>query len=169
MVRTTFLAVLFSIAFLPLSFCQKQLVFLNHGNVVARFAEGSYFKCVLKNGQRKEGTIMVLLEFSMIISPIDTIAFQSIKKLERKVQRFNARSGIGGLFFLGGLFYLVIDQANKALGYTSGGFDEGDQRALIVAGVGAALILIKPRYNRIVPGTIMRTIDRTSPFFEYVN
>ncbi|MFM8744668.1 MAG: hypothetical protein ACKODM_15255, partial [Cytophagales bacterium] len=44
------------IIFIPFSsHAQKQLVFLHHESVIARFTEGEYFTCVLKNGQKKKG------------------------------------------------------------------------------------------------------------------
>ncbi len=167
-------------AILHSSFCQKQLILLKKGTVSARFQEGSYFRCILKNHQQKEGVILKLREFSIILSrdsipfqslkKLDTIPFQSIKKIDLKGQRgFNVQSGVGGLFFLGGLGYLAIDQINKAFGYTDGGFDQSHRNALILAGVGAAMIFIRQRYSRVNPGVIMRTIDQTSPFYLYIH
>jgi hypothetical protein len=147
------------------SFSQKQLIFLKQGNVVARFSEGSYFKCVLKDGTRKEGVIQQLNEFSMIAS-FETINFSSIAKMDvRSQHHFNIQSGIGGLFFLGGIIYLVVDGANKALGYTAGGFDSGDAYALAFTAAGAAMIFIKPRYLRLTDQVIIRTIDRDSQYY----
>ena len=144
---------------------QKQLVFLHHGTVIARFSEGSNFKCVLKNRLRKSGFIVELNDFSMITSN-DTIRFQSIAKLDSRSQhRTTVNSGLGGLLLLGGLGYLAVDGINKALGYNSGGFDTVDRNALIVAGVGAAILFIKPRYQRLKPGTVIRTVDYKSPYY----
>lgn len=145
------------------------MVFLKHGSVVARFSEGSYFRCILSDGRHKEGVIMELDEFSMMTS-LDTIPFLSIGKMDIKSQHhINVQSGIGGLFFLGGTIYLVVDGANKALGYTSGGFDEGDAYALAFAGAGAAMIFIRPRYLRMTDGIIIRTIDRDSQYYRAVD
>jgi len=96
---------------------QKQLVFLKHGNVVARYFEGSYMKCVLRNGRYLEGAIKGLTEFSMTTS-MDTIPFLSIAKMDvRSQHHINVQNGIGGLFFLGGFIYLAADGFNKALGF----------------------------------------------------
>ncbi len=165
-IRLAMLFLFFSGSLFTGSYGQKQLVFLKHGNVAARFYEGSYFKCVLNNGSHKEGIIMKLDEFSMLTSQ-DTISFLSIGKMDIKSQhRLDVQSGIGGLFFLGGLIYLAVDGANKALGYTAGGFDQGDAYALAFAGAGAAVIFIKPRYLRLTDGTVIRTIDRDSQYYQ---
>jgi hypothetical protein len=164
-IRVTVLTLLISGSSISSLFSQKQLVFLKHGNVVARFSEGSYFKCILRDGKHKEGVILKLDEFSMITS-LETISFQSIGKMDIKSQHhFNVQSGIGGLFFLGGIIYLVVDGANKALGYTTGGFDQGDTYALGFAAAGAAIVFIKPRYLRLSDAVIIRTIDRDSPYY----
>lgn len=164
-IRVMILTLLITGSIIISSFSQKQLVFLKHGNVVARFSEGSYFKCILRDGKHKEGVILKLDEFSMI-STMETITFQSIGKMDIKSQHhFNVQSGIGGLFFLGGIIYLVVDGANKALGYTTGGFDQGDAYALGFAAAGAAIIFIKPRYLRLTDAVILRTVDRDSPYY----
>ena len=160
------------VMFLVLTSCfhgthaQRQLVFFKHGEVVYRFMEGSDFKCILKNHQRKEGFIVELNDFSMITSN-DTIAFQSIAKLYGNgTQRINVTTGIGGLLFIGGLGYIAIDQLNAALGYTPSGFDQTDRNALIVAGVGAAILFLRPRTQRVERGNMMiRVIDYKSPYY----
>jgi hypothetical protein len=169
--RKIFLFLFFLLVILHPSSAQKQLILLKHGNVIARFAEESYFRCVLKNGRHIEATISELSEFYMILSSRDTIAFQSIKKIDFGTQRRKGflRGDIGGLLFAAGLVYLGVDQLNKAFGYSSGGWDQSDTNALIVAGVGAALLFIKPRYGPVKPGVVMRTIDVTSPFYIYLN
>ena len=159
-----FISGLLTVAFSEAT-AQKQLVFIQHGTVVARFSEGSNFKCVLKNKTRKSGFIVELNDFSMITSN-DTIRFQSIAKLDSRSQhRTTVNSGLGGLLFLGGLGYLAVDQINKALGYASGGFDQADRNAVIIAGVGAAILFVRPRYQRLKPGTVIRTVDYRSPFY----
>ena len=160
-----FLHLFFFIAAANLSFSQKQLVFITHGKVVARYVEGGTFKLKLRNHQRKEGMILELNEFS-IITTMDTIKFQSIDKLyARDHHAVRANAGVGGLLFVGGLGYIAIDQLNAALGYNKGGWDSGDQLAWVVAGVGAAILFIKPRYTRLRPGTSIRTVDYKSPFY----
>ena len=147
------------------SSAQKQVIFLSKGNVVARYAEGGYFKCVLKNHQHKEGVIVELNEFSMITSQ-DTIEFRSIAKMDIKEDRkTNVRSGIGGLLFIGGLGYIAVDQINGAFGYSPQGWDKSDQTALIIAGLGAAMLFIKPRYKKLRPGTVIRSVDYRSPYY----
>ncbi len=148
---------------------QKQLVFLSKGNVVARYMEGSYFKCVLKDHQHKEGVIVELNEFSMITSQ-DTIEFRSIAKMDIKEDRkTNVRSGIGGLLFIGGLGFIAVDQINGAFGYSPQGWDKSDQTALIIAGLGAAMLFIKPRYKKLRPGTVIRSVDYRSPYYLQIN
>ena len=144
---------------------QKQLVFLSHGNVIARYTEGSYFSCQLKNRQRKEGFIVKLDEFSMITSN-DTIPFLSIGKVNRKgFNKRSLRNGIGGLLFVGGIGFIVVDQINAALGYSPTGWDQSDRTALIIAGIGAVMVYLKPQFLRVSPGIIIRTIDYKSPYY----
>ncbi len=144
---------------------QKQLVFITRGKVVARYSEGGYFRLKLKNGRKREGVILELSDFWMVTS-MDTIKFQSIDKLNSSdLHVVKGSSVIGRLLFVGGLGYIAIDQLNAALGYNKGGWDSGDQLALTVAGVGAVILFIKPRYTRLHPGTAIRTVDYRSPFY----
>ncbi len=144
---------------------QKQLVFMRRGQVVARYTEGDEIKCVLKNKRRTAGFIVELEDFRMITSN-DTINFLSINKIDtRKHNPIDARKGIGGLLFLGGILYLSVDQINAALGYARPGFDQSDWNAVIATGVGAAMLFIRPKYKKLKPGTIIRAIDHRSPFY----
>ncbi|MFM9838905.1 MAG: hypothetical protein ACKVOQ_11610 [Cyclobacteriaceae bacterium] len=155
--------------FLTTSVCsaQKQLVFLQHDNVIARFTEGDRFKFKLKNHQKKEGFIYELNDFSLITSGLDTIPFLSIDKIRMQKQGgVNLSQGVGGLLFLGGLLYIAIDQVNSVVGSTKSGFDETDQTALALAGVGAAILFIKPKYKRVGRGVAIRTIDYRSLYYK---
>jgi hypothetical protein len=144
---------------------QKQLIFMRRGQVVARYTEGEEIKCVLKNKKRTRGFIVELEDFRMITSN-DTINFLSIKKLDtRKHNPIDARKGLGGLLFIGGIVYLSVDQLNGALGYSKPGWDRSDWTALIATGVGAAILFIRPKYKALKPGTIIRAIDHRSPFY----
>lgn len=151
------------------AFSQKQLVLLKHGNVAARFTEGEYFRCVLKKNHRyTEGHIVELSDFSMITSS-DTIKFLDILKIDiHKHRPFRWNSGVGGLLFLGGLIYIAVDQLNTAIGVHPSG-STGDQLyiPLIISGVGAALIFIRPRYQHVNKGYFLHTIDYTSPFYQH--
>ncbi len=151
----------------PFVFAQKQLVFLQHDNVIARFTEGDRFKFKLKNHQKKEGFIYELNDFSLITSGLDTIPFFSIDKIRiQKQGGVNLSQGVGGLLFLGGLLYIAIDQANSLVGSTKSGFDETDQTALALAGAGAAILFIKPRYKRVSRGVAIRAIDYRSLYYK---
>jgi hypothetical protein len=153
--------------FLAASFCsaQKQVIFLQNNNVLARFTEGDRFKFKLKNRERKEGFIYELTDFSLITSGLDTISFLSIKKVRIKSQgKVNVSKGVGGLLFIGGLLYIAVDQANSLVGSTNSSFDSTDDTALALAGVGAAILFIKPRYKRVSLGVVIRTIDYRSPY-----
>ena len=164
-VRVAIIALFLLEEFSSIAVAQKQLVFFDHGRVAYRFTEGSDFKCVLKNHQRKEGFVVELLEFSMITSN-DTITFQSIAKIDRRGHYgLNVATGIGGLLFIGGLGYIAIDQLNAALGYAPSGFDQTDRNALIVAGIGAVILFVKSPYQRVDRGMTIRTIDYTSPYY----
>lgn len=149
------------------SSAQKQVVFLQKGNVIARFTEGERFKFLVKNHHWKEGYITELTDFSMITSALDTISFLSIEKISTKsIKRVNITSGLGGAMFVAGLGFIALNQINSWVGSTKGGFDDSSGKALAVAGVGAALIFIKPKYKRISRGVTIRTVDYRSPFFQ---
>ena len=136
---------------------------------MARYTEGGYFRCVLKNHQHKAGVIRELREFSMMIDA-DTIDFRSIAKLDIKEGRtVNVRSGFGGLLFIGGLGFIAIDQVNGLFGYTPQGWDKNDNTALVLVGVGATILFIKPRYQRVKPCVVMRTVDYRSPYYLNIN
>ncbi len=149
------------------SSAQKQVVFLQNGNVIARFTEGDRFKFLLKDHHWKEGYISELTDFSMITSALDTISFLSIEKISTKaIKRVSISSGLGGAMFIAGLGYIALNQINSWAGYTKGGFDESSGKALAIAGAGAALIFIKPKYKRISRGVTIRMVDYRSPYFK---
>jgi hypothetical protein len=142
---------------------QKQVIFILHGDVVARYSEGEIFKCKLKNGQKKSGFIIELNEFSMITSS-DTIEFRSIAKI-KGIPQPKWKQRVGGLMMIVGFGYVALDQLNVALGYNPPGFDDADWNAVKLGAVGALVLLIKPQFQRIRPGTSIRTIDYHSPFY----
>jgi hypothetical protein len=143
---------------------QKQLIFLQHGTVVARYTEGDNYKFKLKNGKRMDGFIVELQDFLIITSNDDTIKFQSIAKI-RGLKKMGIIRKIGRLMFVAGFGYVAIDQLNAALGYGNKGFDQADINGLIVGGVGGLMLFVKPRYQRLKPGTIIRSIDYKSPYY----
>ena len=159
----TLLLVLFLFSSIS-SIAQKQLIFIYRGDVIARFTEGQNFKFRLKSGRKVEGFIVEMNDYSMVTSN-DTLQYLAIGRI-RGLSATRTNKGISGLLFLGGLGYLAIDNLNKALGYNKGGWDNGDWTALTMAGVGAAMIFIKPKYTRLKPGTIVRCIDYRSPYYK---
>jgi hypothetical protein len=151
-------------------FCsaQKQLVFLENGNVTLRFTEGDRFIFKMKSGDKKEGYILELSDFTLITSGLDTIPFLAIKKVALKWQHKSAPlRKIGSLLMAGGLGYIAIDQANVLFGSSKSGFDQSNQLALGLAGAGFLCTFIKPRYKRVSHGVVMRTVDYTSPYFRF--
>jgi hypothetical protein len=151
-----------------LLFSQRQLVILKNGRLRASFKEGEYLRFVLKKGHRHaEGHIVELNSFSMITSN-DTVNLKDILKIDIRKHRGPARtsSGIGGLLFLGGIIYVVVDQLNVAAGINA----QNDTPAewlvpFAVIGVGAAMIFIRPRYMRLNGIQYLQTVDYTSPFY----
>ncbi len=146
---------------------QKQLVMLESGNVVGRYSEGQYFRCVLKKNHRHtEGHIIELHDFSMITSS-DTIKFQDILKVDiHKHRPFRWNSGVGGLLFISGILYFGIDRANAAIGVNSSDLPQYVWvTSSILTGVGAAMIFIRPRYTRVNTGVFLHTVDYTSPYY----
>lgn len=167
--KTFFLLFICLTCFSNSAFSQKQLVLIKQGNVVARFAEGQYFKCVLKKNHRHtEGHIVELNDFSMITSS-DTIKFQDILKIDiHKHRPFRWNSGVGGLLFIGGLGYLGLDRLNSSIGIGSSSLDNSVlYTSLIASSVGAALIFVRPRYQHVNMGYFLHTVDYTSPFYEH--
>ena len=152
-------------------FSQKQLIILKNGHVQARFTEGQYLRCVLKKNHRHtEGHIIELYDFHMITSS-DTIQFKDILKVNIKKNRGPARwsSGVGGLLFLGGLIYLGVDQLNVAIGINSASTPAEFYVPLMISGVGAAMVFIRPKYKRINGIQYLQTIDYRSPFYQSAN
>lgn len=151
-------------------FSQKQLIILKNGHVQARFTEGQYLKCVLKENHRHtEGHIIELYDFYMITSS-DTIPFKDILKVNIKKNRGPARwnSGVGGLLFIGGLIYLGVDQLNVAIGINAASTPAEFYVPLMISGVGAAMVFIRPKYKRINGIQYLHTIDYRSPFYQSV-
>ena len=55
-----FIFVLLCLSIAHLASAQKQLLFLKRETVIARFSEGEYFTCILKNKKKKQGYILAL-------------------------------------------------------------------------------------------------------------
>lgn len=146
---------------------QKQLVLLKRGNPIRHFTEGAYIHVIMKNGTRKEGVIVELLEFSMITTG-DTIPFNKIHKVGiPKGQRSGIAPLLGGLLLAGGVVYFGIDMINSALGYNTAGIDPTvATRSAVLVTVGAALFFIRPKYDRVNNGTVLRTVDYKSKFYK---
>ncbi|MFM7855676.1 MAG: hypothetical protein ACKO96_28040 [Flammeovirgaceae bacterium] len=140
-------------------FSQKQLVVLHHNQVIARFTEGDYFNCVLESGLKKEGYIFVLNEFSMVTSAYDTIPFISIRKIKTKKTKMRKLGGVGAMLLFSGIGYITLDQVNSLYGSTQGKFDGAYTIALSMAGAGAALLFIRPKYKKIKRGMVIRSTD----------
>ena len=166
--KLVFVSILFCIS--THLFSQKQLIILKNGHVQARFTEGQYLRCVLKKNHRHtEGHIIELYDFYMITSS-DTIQFKDILKVNIKKNRGPAKwsSGVGGLLFLGGLIYLSVDQLNVAIGINAASTPAEFYVPLMISGVGAAMIFIRPKYKRINGIQYLHTIDYRSPFYQSV-
>ncbi|MBS1682064.1 MAG: hypothetical protein JST48_10150 [Bacteroidetes bacterium] len=150
-------------------YSQKELIVLKRGHVVAQYAEGEYFKCVLKKKHRHtEGHILELNNFSMITSS-DTIAFKDIDRIDIRGHRGPPawNRGVGGLLFMGGLIYLGIDQLNAAIGVHSASLTPTQlYTPLAISGVGAMMVFIRPKYLKIKYDMFIHTIDYKSPFFQ---
>jgi hypothetical protein len=151
------------------SFSQKQLVILRNGVVQASFKEGEYIRFVLRNHRHAEGHIVELYDFYMITSN-DTVQLKDILKMDIRNHR-GPRSWtsrvVGGLLLAGGLVYFGVDQGNVALNINSQNTTPVEWVApLAAAGVGASLLLIRPRYKRLNGIRFLQTVDYTSPFYQ---
>jgi hypothetical protein len=158
-----FISILFSSM---AGYAQKQLVFLRGDHVLLRFTEGDRFLFKLSNGKKVEGYITELRDFSLVTSALDTIPFLKIRKVSLRGQRHSTfLKKFGALMLVGGLGYIAIDQANVWFGSNKSGFDESNQIALGVAGVGTLALLIKPKYRKVSRGISIRTIDYKSHYY----
>lgn len=146
---------------------QKQLVLLQRGNPVQRFREGEYIHFVMKDGSRREGMIVELLEFSVITSN-DTVQFNKIRKVGiPKDERRGLSKKFGFLFLAGGIVYLGLDLINSSAGYNTAGVDQQVVKAsAILITVGSLLYFIRPKWRRVNQGTFLRTVDYKSPFYK---
>lgn len=108
---------------------------------------------------------MSLGEFSMITSASDTIPFLAIAKVENKKMKTRKLGGVGAMLLFSGVGYIALDQINSLYGSTKGEVDGAYITALSMAGAGAALLFIRPKYKRIKRGVVMRSVDYRSPYF----
>ncbi len=147
---------------------QKQLILLKRQTVVARFSEGEYFSCQLKDKSKKEGRLL-RLEDAFLVTSNDTILFETIYRINVKGKRkVDVTSGVGGLLFIGGIGYFAIDQVNSLLFIKSQqGLDKGVTiTSLAMAGTGALILFTRSKYQKI-RGLSFRTIDPNSRFYQY--
>jgi hypothetical protein len=146
------------------STAQHQLVMIRNDAVVARYFDGDDFRCKLKNDKRLEGRIIDMKEFFIVTSE-DTIQLQSIAGVDsRGYWRTNVMRDVGYIFFYGGIGYFVVDQANEALG-DGITLDQNDWNALFIAGVGVAMLHIKPKYRRVKKGMVLRVVGPRSLYY----
>lgn len=145
---------------------QQQLVMIRNGQVVARYYEKEDFRCKLKNGKELDGRIIEMAEFFIVTSE-DTIQLNNIARVDRRgYWRTNIMRDVGYIFLYGGIGYTAVDQINKALGYEKGSFDTNDINALAIAGVGVAMLHIKPKYRRVKNGMSLRVIGPRSLYYK---
>lgn len=149
------------------SLAQKQLVLLKSGKPVGRFTEGDYIRFIMKDGSRREGKIIELLEFS-VITTNDTVQFNKIQKIGiPKGQRSGIAPLFGGLLLVAGVTYVGIDLLNSALGYNPEGVDKSVvQASAVLITTGSILFFIRPKYRRVNHGTFLRTVDYKSKFYK---
>lgn len=144
---------------------QKQMVVIRNGIAVARFTEGGKFRFVLKDHQKKAGTIVELTEYS-VITTSDTIPYQSIRGFDRKNYfRVNIMRDVGAVLFYGGLIYLAADMLYGAFKDEKIEFDQSDRAALVAGGVGAVILFVKSPYRHVGKKMVIRTVDHTSPYY----
>lgn len=144
---------------------QKQLILLKRESVMARFTEGEYLRCKLKNKEKREGRIIQLTP-TLIITSNDTLSISSIESLNMKGRRkVSVTSGIGGLLFIGGIGYFGIDQINRLIVKGAQDFDERVAlTSLTLTATGAAILFIRSPYKKVY-GHTLKTIDYTSRFY----
>lgn len=144
---------------------QKQLLMMKGEKVIARFTEGEYLKCKLKNKQKKEGRILELSDTHVITSN-DTLAILSIESLNLKGRRHvDVTSGVGGLLFIAGIGYFAIDQLNNLVVAGQSGIDEQVAiTSLVMTSAGAAILFLRSPYKKVYGHTLL-TIDYTSRFY----
>lgn len=150
---------------------QKQLALIGGDRSVRNFPERSYINLILKDGRKVEGQILQLMEFSMITTR-DTIPFNKIRKIGiPKGERKTLVSKLGVAMIGIGIFYVSVDQINRALGYTTN--SDGEERVIrtsaFLVATGGILIWIKPKYQRVNAGIFLRTVDYKSPFYKQLN
>jgi len=151
-------------------FSQKQLVVLKNGRVQAAFKEGEYMRFVLKKNHRHaEGHIVELYDFYMITSN-DTVQLKDILKVNIKKHRGQRSwSGrvVGSFLLAGGLIYFGVDQGNVALNINQQNTSPGEWiTPLAIAGVGATMLAIRPKYLRLNGIRYLQTVDYRSPFYQ---
>jgi hypothetical protein len=144
---------------------QKQLVMIRNDQVVARYFEGEEFRCKLKNGRKLEGRIKKMAEF-YIVTTEDSILLQSIHSVDsRGYWRTNVMRDVGYILLYGGIGYCAVDLINQALGSDGVTFDQNDRNALVIAGIGAAMLHIKPKYRRVKDGMVLRVVMYNSSYY----
>ncbi|MCU0367273.1 MAG: hypothetical protein MUF39_00395 [Cyclobacteriaceae bacterium] len=163
-----FIFLFFSVLIISFSVhAQKQLVLMKGERVVARFTEGEYLKCKLKNKQKKEGRIIELTDTHVYTSN-DSLTILSIESLYMKGKRkINATQGVGGLLFIAGIGYFAIDQLNTLIVPGQSGVDEQVAiTSLVLTAAGAAMIFIHSPYKKVY-GHTLQTIDYNSRYYQF--
>jgi hypothetical protein len=143
---------------------QKQLILTKGEKVVARFTEGEYFRCKLKNKQKKEGRIVELNDLQMITSN-DTLSITSIESIRLKSKRISFAQKVGQVLMISGIGYITLDRLNSLIMKGKQPLDKSvvvTSTALTASG--AALVFIHSPYKKVY-GHTLKTIDYTSRFY----
>lgn len=152
---------------MPVAFlqAQKQLILLKGETVVARYTEGEYFRCKLKNKERKEGKLIDLTN-TQIITSNDTLLMASVESIKLRKRKINPTRGFGGLLLVGGLGYLFIGNLNALVLNNQTGADSQDQVVpLAISAMGASMLFLHKPYKKVKRHSL-RAIDYTSRFYE---
>lgn len=146
-------------------FCQKQLVVLKRGSVVAHFNPGDDFVFKKKGDSNKISTYVNNLSDTAVVTHRDTIPFRQIDRIYFTQHTF--LQTIGTALTIAGAGYFLIDQINNVI--VNGNrpkLDKDINRFSVPAlAVGLPLIFIRKKSQRIGYKYRIMTVTKESPFY----
>lgn len=144
---------------------QKQIVLLKKQKVLLRLYPGDDFKVRLKGQKRVIDSYVNNIFDGAVLTHRDTIPFAKIDRIYFK--RDSRLNIVGGTLLTAGILYFGIDQLNNSvIQKNDASLDEGVTRtSIILVGIGAPLLMIKRKSQRLSHKYRLLTVTKGSAFY----
>lgn len=160
-----YILILFFLTSGVFSFAQKQLVLLKGQKVLLRLYPGDEITFKVRGSKTKRISYINNLFDTALVAHRDVISLHKIERLY--FDRGNLLNVVGGLFVIGGLGYVAIDQLNMVAVHKQS-FQIHERvgiPAAILVGAGLPMMLVRKKSQKVGGRYRLIVVDKGSPFF----